>query len=136
MDFSNVDIPCYSHLWDSHVINVSQIAAENALYECKIHDAKYCPCVSRKMSTVFRDTKQSLELCRPDLQLTKNPLTKKRKKPNSEMCAICLKCINNHNRFLENKYCSHIFHHDCIMKWLEEKDTCPMCRSEFEPKHS
>lgn len=27
--------------------------------------------------------------------------------------------------------CSHIFHHDCVMPWLESKRTCPICRFFF-----
>jgi hypothetical protein len=27
--------------------------------------------------------------------------------------------------------CSHIFHRDCVIPWLELKKTCPICRSEL-----
>lgn len=27
--------------------------------------------------------------------------------------------------------CSHIFHHSCVVPWLEMKQTCPICRAEI-----
>jgi hypothetical protein len=28
--------------------------------------------------------------------------------------------------------CAHVFHHPCVMPWLESKKTCPICRFEFK----
>ncbi len=43
-------------------------------------------------------------------------------------CPIC------YERFDENETrvdlgCDHVFHSACIVKWLVQKDSCPMCRS-------
>ena len=40
------------------------------------------------------------------------------------VCSICLIDINK-PIFL---HCGHHFHQDCILKWLDSKNTCPMCR--------
>ena len=28
--------------------------------------------------------------------------------------------------------CAHVFHHSCVMPWLESKKTCPICRFELK----
>jgi len=42
-------------------------------------------------------------------------------------CSICLStlCINDEAATLK---CGHVFHHRCIMKWLNRAPTCPNCR--------
>ena len=40
-------------------------------------------------------------------------------------CSICLDIIKNK---YSKTFCNHIFHNECIYKWLRKKDTCPICR--------
>ena len=46
-------------------------------------------------------------------------------KPQDE-CPICLEKINENKASLND--CVHVFHLNCIRKWLERKKTCPVCR--------
>jgi hypothetical protein len=42
-------------------------------------------------------------------------------------CTICL----NRFRHMENVVkvkCGHLFHEECLQPWIEQHDTCPMCR--------
>ena len=46
-------------------------------------------------------------------------------------CNICLEGFNEGNilRVLE---CNHEFHENCIITWLKQRNTCPICRHELE----
>ncbi|KAK4745377.1 hypothetical protein SAY87_011689 [Trapa incisa] len=48
-------------------------------------------------------------------------------------CAVCLSSLEDVDmvRLLPN--CSHIFHAECIDKWLSLHTTCPICRTEAKP---
>lgn len=49
-------------------------------------------------------------------------------------CAVCLSMLGDGEviRILPN--CNHSFHTDCIDKWLGTNSTCPICRTEAEPR--
>ena len=45
-------------------------------------------------------------------------------------CSICLENIYFYNcKFLKN--CDHIFHKQCIIKWMCYENNCPNCRTEI-----
>jgi len=67
------------------------------------------------------------------------------KKTNKTTCCICLEQINKIDKWKTtysmsystvNKItndnltliCNHKFHYKCILQWLEENNTCPICR--------
>ena len=43
-----------------------------------------------------------------------------------DTCCICLK---NDDRDIVELNCSHIYHRECIEKWILESNTCPLCKS-------
>ncbi|KAG8383106.1 hypothetical protein BUALT_Bualt05G0150300 [Buddleja alternifolia] len=45
-------------------------------------------------------------------------------------CSICLEEFSVNNGDCEGMPCSHIFHGDCIKKWLSTSHSCPVCRFE------
>jgi len=47
-----------------------------------------------------------------------------------EVCSVCLEGFNGHNRDGENKRvpCGHVYHSTCITLWLENCNSCPLCR--------
>ena len=52
----------------------------------------------------------------------------------SNECAICLQ-VTNSGKLLGhdvNESVSHIFHEDCLKKWYQNHQTCPMCRSHIK----
>lgn len=55
-------------------------------------------------------------------------------------CSTCLELYKVGDKVSwsieETSTCIHIFHHECIMRWLSSKDeaTCPACRQSFLPR--
>ena len=52
----------------------------------------------------------------------------------SNECAICLQ-VTNSGKLLGhdvNESVSHIFHEDCLKKWYQNHQTCPICRSHIK----
>jgi SUMO ligase MMS21 Smc5/6 complex component len=49
------------------------------------------------------------------------------------VCEICLSDYIQESQISGsfNPECSHVFHTDCILKWLERKQTCPCCRASY-----
>jgi hypothetical protein len=51
-----------------------------------------------------------------------------------EICSICLSLLKNDS---ENDFCMrllkchHIYHETCIVKWLSQNTSCPICRVEL-----
>ncbi|KAL2253682.1 uncharacterized protein LOC105168666 [Sesamum indicum] len=47
-----------------------------------------------------------------------------------ESCSICLEGFSNGGRGTRLP-CSHMFHENCILRWLRENHVCPLCRYEL-----
>ncbi|KAL2253674.1 E3 ubiquitin-protein ligase RNF43-like [Sesamum indicum] len=47
-----------------------------------------------------------------------------------ESCSICLEGFFNGGRATRLP-CSHMFHENCILRWLRENHVCPLCRYEL-----
>ncbi len=50
--------------------------------------------------------------------------------PPCEDCCICLEDIEDETDLTRTK-CNHTYHTNCINEWLENHNTCPLCRSEL-----
>ncbi|KAH0678066.1 hypothetical protein KY284_019151 [Solanum tuberosum] len=48
----------------------------------------------------------------------------------NDECLVCLDAIGEETQVLCLP-CSHMFHGDCITKWLENSHYCPLCRFEM-----
>ncbi|XP_021887185.1 E3 ubiquitin-protein ligase ATL41-like [Carica papaya] len=57
-----------------------------------------------------------------------------KKADGEDECSVCLSELEDEEmaRVLPN--CNHSFHVDCIDKWLSSNSTCPICRTEAEPR--
>ena len=52
-----------------------------------------------------------------------NPLT------DPEECCICLKYFCETENKIVRLKCSHIYHRECIFRWLMKKRNCPICKA-------
>ena len=43
-----------------------------------------------------------------------------------EICTVCLENMSGNIKIL--KSCKHKYHSKCLDKWLEKKNSCPICR--------
>ncbi|KAJ3686292.1 hypothetical protein LUZ61_015456 [Rhynchospora tenuis] len=64
------------------------------------------------------------------LHLTK---FKKSNSGNSTECSICLGVLEEDDSVRVMHNCPHLFHQDCIDKWLKSHVTCPICRANVDP---
>tara|TARA_B110000259_G_scaffold187103_1_gene240182 strand:+ start:1266 stop:1721 length:456 start_codon:yes stop_codon:yes gene_type:complete len=45
-------------------------------------------------------------------------------------CSICLDEFKNED-ILKKLNCSHIFHKDCLVPWINNNKSCPLCRTDI-----
>ena len=47
---------------------------------------------------------------------------------NDKECSICLENFNDNEKIIKLN-CNHMFHTGCIKLWIENNNTCPLCRT-------
>ena len=46
-----------------------------------------------------------------------------------DVCAVCRCDFATGDEVISLPQCNHIFHADCISRWLKRSATCPLCRA-------
>ena len=49
-------------------------------------------------------------------------------KSNCDTCSICLSTFNDKSLITKLPKCGHIFHSECLFNWLQDNESCPICR--------
>ncbi|XP_039025859.1 probable E3 ubiquitin-protein ligase RHA1A [Hibiscus syriacus] len=82
------------------------------------------------------DSSSPSEIIRHNLVLTNFGDAKQRMPWVSDTCAVCLLELDEGDDLRELRNCSHVFHKDCIDRWVEydegddyNRKRCPLCRS-------
>jgi len=52
------------------------------------------------------------------------------KKTNSVDCSVCKDEFNLESKLVKLP-CKHYFHGECVKPWLEQRNSCPICRYEL-----
>ena len=61
------------------------------------------------------------------LYVTKGIFQKNNNNNTPQQCLVCLQNIE-YNNYTGSLQCSHIFHYECIRKWIRVSGSCPICR--------
>lgn len=48
-----------------------------------------------------------------------------------ELCSVCLETLTANKVIMPKHSCEHAFHAKCIYPWIQQHDTCPICRKIF-----
>tara|TARA_X000000368_G_scaffold340480_1_gene278737 strand:+ start:43 stop:732 length:690 start_codon:yes stop_codon:yes gene_type:complete len=67
-------------------------------------------------STTLNNIRNANLISEPQNRVIREPVT----------CSICLDNISNLD--VKELYCNHKFHRNCINTWLQDNNTCPLCR--------
>ncbi|PSS11267.1 RING-H2 finger protein [Actinidia chinensis var. chinensis] len=52
-------------------------------------------------------------------------------------CSVCWDCIEGNHPIRELCNCSHLFHRECLDRWVDEgRVTCPLCRTMLLPANT
>ena len=81
-----------------------------------------------KENYLNNDKKYKRRLVISKLEEFKYKYCKKHMNRNEKECAICFEEFNDFDRVKLFSCKQHIFHKECIMKWLLKKDYCPLCK--------
>lgn len=55
-----------------------------------------------------------------------------------DTCAICrisLQSINDKDNHICIGNCNHVYHQECINKWLSKRNVCPLCNQDWNTKN-
>ncbi len=85
------------------------------------------PPVLRKASKTINKIRSRIYTKLYHKQFIKN--TRKTKQEKDD-CVICMDNYSENHKCSE-LYCGHKFHHSCILEWMNEKKTCPLCNTGF-----
>lgn len=75
---------------------------------------------------LYIHTKNKCKIYYNIYQKNKNLKEKLIKIDDNDICSICLEDLKNGKCVVLS--CEHIYHKDCIKKWLKKNETCPNCR--------
>jgi hypothetical protein len=81
---------------------------------------------SKVVKVLFPEEKIDSSQLKFDSEANSYRWTSNNQKRNTS-CSICLERFDEGDLILSG-LCSHVYHRECVMTWVEANDSCPMCR--------
>jgi E3 ubiquitin-protein ligase BIG BROTHER-like protein len=83
---------------------------------------------SRIESLASRNSQtQSEGLLKEEIGKIQERQYKHKKRSELEDCAICC-CVIVDNHLVKDLPCNHLYHAECLSKWLSKNTACPLCK--------
>ncbi|KJK42186.1 hypothetical protein UK23_38275 [Lentzea aerocolonigenes] len=95
----------------SEVVQARMAAVEHALLSLHAEAVALRDCASEVYGVVAQVSSQLADAAEP-------------------VCTVCQETMSGNGTLTLS--CGHVFHNDCVVPWLEQRRTCPLCR-EVEP---
>ena len=103
----------------------------DSLYRSKVHGSNnnffYLDCKLPRPNNYERSCKHCITTQNGQLYPTNTSnayLTTINKQIQNDVCPICFE----KDDLVANEKCGHRFHTECLVKWLQHKSSCPVCR--------
>ena len=83
---------------------------------------------SKVIHALFPEERIDRSQLRIDSQANSYRVTSKSGEKGNTSCCICLEKFHPDDIILSGLVCSHGYHRECILGWVEVNDSCPVCR--------
>lgn len=95
----------------------------------------FCPCLSFTLYKAWSDNRERSMVKEKVVSALSRIKFDARKFKAATYCAICYVDFNEDDQITPLSCdIKHYFHTECIERWLKEKNECPLCRSEINPR--
>lgn len=83
----------------------------------RVAELPVAPAVAKSLAEAFRKKRR-----------TEAPEPAER---DASICAVCLEALEDRQKVLRLP-CQHLFHDSCLQPWMENRGSCPKCRSAID----
>lgn len=120
---------------DEERARAAQRKQERALQEDKTHNGgmfadRFVPITRAELLQSFNAFEA--EVARPAMSRDARDALPLVTTDSEETCPVCQESLPSGSK-AKKMPCGHLFHHDCLITWLEQANSCPMCRSSDLP---
>eukprot|EP00550_Attheya_septentrionalis_P000267 CAMPEP_0198291868 /NCGR_PEP_ID=MMETSP1449-20131203/9236_1 /TAXON_ID=420275 /ORGANISM="Attheya septentrionalis, Strain CCMP2084" /LENGTH=327 /DNA_ID=CAMNT_0043990553 /DNA_START=114 /DNA_END=1097 /DNA_ORIENTATION=- len=123
---------------EDEVKETSQLSVENqdseTINEDKDIEAAVLPANETAAEATEEDVTENEPKDETAVEAKEEDLTEKEPKDDAQhklICAICIADYEEGEMVATGTTCSHLFHTECLLDWLDKHDACPYCRKDM-----